>query len=161
MRTKSRSLLLSRILVWMFIAVLVLGFILLPSLLHSLYESDVPGRSGEASDAYRAPQIVAHFILCLRLCVLPSLLALLCLHRLLGNINKDSVFINGNVKLIRIVSWCCFAVTIILIYLGIRCRYDSAFIMACLMAFIGLISRVVKNVFAQAIIIKVENDLIV
>ena len=51
---------------------------------------------------------------------------------------------------------CCFAASLIFIYFGFI-RYFALFIVVAA-AFFGLILRVVKNVFEQAIEIREEND---
>ncbi len=85
-----------------------------------------------------------------------SLALLFCLNRLLSNIRKGSVFITDNVKLLRSISWCCFVVSVILLFSGF---YYILFLFGAVAAgFFGLILRVVKNVIEQAVIIKTEND---
>ena len=89
-------------------------------------------------------------------CCLPAMLALLNLDRLLANIRKDFVFTENNVRHLRVISWCCFAVALVLAISGF---YYILFLMvAVAAAFFGLILRVVKNVIEQAMIIKNEND---
>ena len=86
----------------------------------------------------------------------PALIALVCLDRLLNNIKGERIFINTNVKYLRKISWCCFGVAGILLFAG---YYYLLFILvAFIVAFMGLILRVVKNVIEQAIILKDEND---
>ena len=100
--------------------------------------------------------IVTSLLVTLYFCAAFGLLALLCLDRLLSNIKKNQVFIKGNVKYLRILSWCCFAVSIILFFSGF---YYLLFLMIAVAAgFFGLILRVVKNVIEQAVVIKNEND---
>ncbi len=86
-----------------------------------------------------------------------ALLSELCLHNLLVNIKKDAVFVPENVKYMRYISWCCFAVAIIYFVLGFRILL--AFAIAAAAALFGLILRVIKNVFTEAVEIKSENDL--
>lgn len=83
-----------------------------------------------------------------------ALLALL--YRLLHNIGADVVFVLQNVTFLRYISWCCFAggavgLVSALYYLP----WGLVGLAAC---FAGLILRVLKNVFAQAVEIKTEND---
>lgn len=92
--------------------------------------------------------------------------ALVCIDKLLMNIKKEIVFDAKNVKLLRIISWCCFyaaaacfaSFTIIAIVenyiLG-----TALLLIGAGAVFMGLILRVIKNVFEHAIIIKDENDL--
>lgn len=86
----------------------------------------------------------------------PAAGALLALKKLLGNISADQVFIDQNVGLLRRLSWYCFAAAIICLVSTLF--YPPFFILFSAAAFIGLVLRVVKNVFAQAIVLKNEND---
>lgn len=89
-------------------------------------------------------------------CCVPAMGSLISLDRLLANIRNNNVFIEKNVKHLRVISWCCFAVSFILAVSGF---YYILFLMiAAAAAFFGLILRVVKNVIEQAMIIKNEND---
>lgn len=90
------------------------------------------------------------------LCAAPALVVLALLDRLLLNIRRQKVFVPQNVKLLRVISWACIAVG--LAAFGGGFSYASFFIVAAVAAFCGLIVRVVKNVFDQAIEIKTEND---
>jgi hypothetical protein len=83
--------------------------------------------------------------------------ALVCLHILLSNIKKEKVFIAGNVKLLRTISWCCFAAAFVMVFAAKY--YLLLGLTAVAIAFIGLILRVVKNVIEEAVRIKTENDL--
>lgn len=81
---------------------------------------------------------------------------LLLLYRLLHNIGLGQVFVPSNVALMRYLSWGCFAggavgLVSALYYLP----WGLVGLAAC---FVGLILRVVKNVFAQAVELKNEND---
>jgi hypothetical protein len=96
------------------------------------------------------------FMAILYFCCIPAMAALICLHILLGNIKKEKVFIMGNVKLLRVISWCCFAAAFIMVF---ALYYYFLFgLMAVAFGFIGLIVRVVKNVIEEAVHIKAEND---
>jgi chromate transport protein ChrA len=80
----------------------------------------------------------------------------LSLHRLLGNIRGGIVFARENVKELRRTSWCCFGVCAI-------CLLSTAYYMPFLLisvaaGFVGLIVRIVKNTFEQAIAMKEELD---
>ncbi len=93
-------------------------------------------------------------------CCVPALAALFCLDRLLANIKKKEVFIPRNVRFLRWISWCCFAVSIILFVAAFSTPPTFFFfIVAVAAGFFGLILRVVKNVIEQAMILKDENDL--
>ncbi|AHF09236.1 MULTISPECIES: DUF2975 domain-containing protein [Dehalobacter] len=102
------------------------------------------------------PEIIHSLLLTVYACVLPGMLSLICLGRLLSNIRREEVFIEKNVKLLRVLSWCSFVVSAILFISGFY--YILFVIIAVCAAFLGLILRVIKNVFEQAIVIKREND---
>ena len=85
--------------------------------------------------------------------------ALWMLWRLLGNLRAAQVFVDGNVRLLRGVSWCCVGVG--LSCLGCGLWYAPLLIPAAAAAFMALIVRIVKNVFQQAISMKSELDLTV
>ena len=87
---------------------------------------------------------------------IPAMAALVCLHMLLSNIKNEKVFITRNVKLLRIISWCCFSAAA---FLAFAVRYYLFFgFVSVALAFVGLILRVVKNVIEQAVLLKDEND---
>ena len=86
----------------------------------------------------------------------PAAVVLFCLHRLLRNISEEEVFIQENVRSLRIMSWCLMAAA--LVYL-VGSLFDwYLVVLAAAAAFVGLILRVVKNVFAQAVELKNEKD---
>lgn len=92
--------------------------------------------------------------------------ALICIDKLLINIKKDIVFDSKNVKLLRIISWSCFYAAIVciiafaLILITFTCGVGLGLvILAAGAGFMGLVVRVVKNIFEAAIKIKDENDL--
>jgi hypothetical protein len=91
-------------------------------------------------------------------CALCALIALFMIGRLLGNIGRERVFIPENVRLVRYVSWFCFIIAGVYAASG---GYSFGILFVALMGFIGLILRVVKNVLAQAVELKDENDLTV
>ncbi len=92
----------------------------------------------------------------LLLCGTRPISASVCLHRLLRNLRRERVFEQENVTLLRAISWLCIAVGVVTLVSGFY--YTSFFLVAAAAAFCGLIVRVVKNVFEQAIEIKTEND---
>lgn len=95
-------------------------------------------------------------IITLYLAAAAALVIVTALDRLLSNIRHDKVFIPANVKILRLISYCCFAVSVIFIYFSFIRPFAWLVVIAA--AFFGLILRVIKNVFEQAIVIKEEND---
>lgn len=88
---------------------------------------------------------------------LPIATVLFSLLRLLNNIKKEKVFCKANVFYIRLISWCCFIEAIITLIAGaFYLPFMFIFIAA---SFIGIILRVIKNVFDKAVEIKTENEL--
>jgi len=102
------------------------------------------------------PYVIKPLLATIYACAVPGLIALFSLDRLLANIKKKDVFIEKNVKHLRLISWCSFAVSIILFVSGFY--YLLFILIAVAAAFFSLILRVVKNVIEQAVIIKNEND---
>lgn len=90
-------------------------------------------------------------------CAAPvAVTALICLDRLLKNIIEDKPFIKANVTLLRIISYCCFAGALVFVYFTTLKPFAVIIVIAC--AFMGLILRVIKNVFEHAVEIREEND---
>ncbi len=79
------------------------------------------------------------------------------LYRLLVNIEEEQVFVADNVHHLRAASWCCMAVA--LLCLGGAVFYLPMVMVAAAAAFMGLIVRIIKNVFQRAIGMKAELDL--
>ncbi|NLI93445.1 MAG: DUF2975 domain-containing protein [Peptococcaceae bacterium] len=104
----------------------------------------------------KTPEIIPSLLITVYACALPGLVSLICLDRLLANIRREEVFAEKNVKLLRALSWCSFVVSAILFISGFY--YILFVIIAVCAAFLGLILRVIKNVFERAILIKQEND---
>lgn len=78
------------------------------------------------------------------------------LFMLLQNISKNQVFLAQNVGFLRGISWCCMFGGLVAVASGIY--YFPWALVGLAALFIGLIVRVVKNVFAQALALKEEND---
>lgn len=87
---------------------------------------------------------------------LPAFFTLFELYKLLKNIEEDEVFIPENVAHLRHISWYCMVAAFICF--ASTFYYPSFLVLFIMSAFIGIILRVVKNVLAQAVKIKEEND---
>ncbi|HML38499.1 MAG TPA: DUF2975 domain-containing protein [Bacillota bacterium] len=111
---------------------------------------------GYAAYAGKNPNLIGPLLATIYAGTVPGLIALFSLDRLLANIKKKNVFIEKNVKYLRVISWCSFAVSAILFISGFY--YLLFLVVAVAAAFFGLILRVVKNVIEQAVAIKNEND---
>lgn len=145
MWNSSKSVVLSSICTKLVIALVILFAFVAPSMVGSYLDYTTKNAS-----------LVTPLLVTIYFCCVPALVALFCLDRLLANIKKNLIFIDRNVRYLRLISWCCFAVSIILVFSGF---YYILFLMvAVAAAFFGLILRVVKNVIEQAVILKNEND---
>ncbi len=86
----------------------------------------------------------------------PGLVCCMSLLKLLFNIKKEEIFVLKNVKILQLLSYCCIFVGIEYIVFGRK--YISMLFFAFAALFIGLILRVIKNVFDKAIELREEND---
>lgn len=143
---KDKSVMLSKCCVVFFLIVLVAVCVGAPWLFGTLIRLRVQDLSGK----------LGLFLASTYTAAVPAAVALGALWRLLHNISGGAVFIPQNVSILRLLSWCCIAA-------GLICLCSALYYMPFLMisaaaAFVGLILRVVKNVFAEAVRIKDEND---
>ncbi len=90
-------------------------------------------------------------------CCIPAACTLASIIKLLVNLKRDKVFVWQNVTLLRVLSWCCFAVVPITFAAGFY--FFSLYFISVAAAFVALILRVLKNVMAAATQIKMENEL--
>jgi hypothetical protein len=146
MWNKDKSVILSSVCTRLVIAVVAAAAIALPFLYKGGFflERSLP----QDMAAYLLPILYAACI--------PAFIALILLDRLLANIRRGNVFTPANVRILRVLSWICFAAAAIL-FGGGFVSYVFA-LTGAMAAFIGLILRVVKNVFAAAVALKDEND---
>lgn len=101
--------------------------------------------------------MVTLFASCYYPCAVFAYVTLYSLLKMLFNIKQDKIFIRANVKYLRRISWCCFAVALITLVGGVL--YIPFGVVAVAAAFMGLMLRVVKNVMQSAVEIRVENEL--
>lgn len=87
----------------------------------------------------------------------PVLAALCGLDKMLGNIRRGVVFAAVNVSCLRLVSWACFFAAVFLLVAA--CLQPVLLLAAGGIGFLGLFVRVIKNMLAEAIALKAENDL--
>lgn len=78
------------------------------------------------------------------------------LYRMIGRIGEEQIFSEENVRCLRLISWMCF--TVAAVCLVSTAYYVFFLIVAACAAFMGLLIRVIKNVFERAREIKEEND---
>ncbi len=143
-----KSLALSHVLVKAMLALIIIFAVALPFISQMYCDTLV----AETAEKIKIPLIVSLYI-----ATVPVFFAVLSLDRLLSNIKKDIVFDRTNVKYLRHISWCCYIAGAVFVFLGFY--IFLSFIIAIAAIFFGLIIRVVKNLFCEAVEIKSENDL--
>lgn len=98
----------------------------------------------------------SYFLVTIYTGCVPAAVLLISLYRLLCRIEAGQVFIRKNVECLRRISWSCFMGAVICAVSAFY--YIPWAFVAVAAAFMGLIVRVVKNVLAQAVALKDEND---
>ena len=148
--SRNTSVTISLVLTVIFFLVLIVclfimpGFVrlILPASLHSVMTGDTVLITA-----------VGYFVLAF------AMLADILLFRLLLLVRSCEVFTARSVALIRGVSWCAIAIS--LLFLLVVRYYLIALALAFTAVLLGLCLRVVKNVIEEATAIKAENDLTV
>ena len=147
MWSAKKSLAFSKICTVFFMALLAGGAICAAWIVRELVKSSV-----SAAAAGLTPFLITIYLGCI-----PAAILLICLYFLLRRIGAGDVFIAGNVKTLRYISWCCFAG-------GAICAASALYYVPWIAvgvaaAFMGLIVRVVKNVVAKAVSLQDDVDL--
>lgn len=88
--------------------------------------------------------------------LIPAATADISLWLLLKKVKRGEVFTDICVQYLRILSYCCFAEALIFGILGYY--YLLSFLLSFAALFMGIMLRVVKNCFEEAVCIKNEND---
>ena len=146
--TKDKSILLSRVCVLFFAALLLALDVGAPWLLQSMHS--LPALSGAG---------IAFLLFCIYAGSLCAWLCLWQLWRLLGTLREGRVFVKENVQRMRHVSWCCVGASLAALFAS-PC-YPPMLVVCAAAGFRALIVRIVKNAFQQAIAMKDELDLTV
>lgn len=141
-----KSLLLTRVCVWLSAVALVLLCVSAPWLFSWFIQKRL----------ILPPQSRDYFLVTTYTVAVPAAVALYMMNRLLANIRKEELFTEKNTRYLRGMSWCCLAAG--LIFLVSSFYYLPFFALCAAAVFMALILRVIKNVFAQAEEIKKEND---
>lgn len=139
-----RSIILSRICVIVFMLLLVLTAVLTPWFLKT-----------SIAKLYTSGSVTFFLVTIYSGCI-PAVFLLITLYRLLRRIEREAVFIADNVESLRHISWCCFLGAVISAVSAIY--YFPWMMVAVAAAFVGLIVRVVKNVFARAVSLQDDAD---
>lgn len=143
--SRDNSIVLSKVCILAFAGMAILSAIWLPAVLDGI----VRRRGWDMEERM-------YFIASFYSLMAPAAVALGYLYRLLVNIGRDEVFVDANVKCLRRISWACHLAAAICL---VSAFYYLPFAMlAAAAGFMGLILRVVKNVFAEAVSIKQEHD---
>ena len=100
---------------------------------------------------------VTSLMVALYISSVPGIISIISLLKLLFNIRRNEIFVKMNVTLLQILSYCCLFVGIEYIAICFR-RYIAMIFVGFAALFIGIILRVIKNVFDKAIEIREEND---
>lgn len=148
---KDKSIVLSRALLLLFAAALVLLD------LACLYACWSHRYLALRLNAFFSREKVLSFTACAWLCSVPGFWLLFSMNHMLKNMQSGSVFTPENVKLPRTVSYCRFAAALICMIFAMA-EIISLSAIAIAAGFVGLIVRIVKNVFEQAIAMKDELD---
>ena len=106
--------------------------------------------------SFQRDNVTVPLLITFYVCAAFRFVILFVLNKLIKNIGSEKVFIDENVKLLKILSYCCFAIAVVtLIFARFRIL---VFVITFAAAFIGLILRVIKNCFTEAIRLREEND---
>ena len=142
----SRSLVLSKICVVLFMVLLVVCAIFAPQLVTRLT------RISEM--AHLAGRML--FLITIYTGCIPAAALLVCLYRLLQRISAGEVFVGKNTAYLRYISWCCFVGAIICV--ASAYYYLPWLAIGIAAGFMGLVVRVVKNVIAKAVSLQDDVD---
>ena len=141
-----KSLLLSKICVVLFMALLISCAALAPRIVSRLILVSL-----QANIMGRTP-----FLITIYVGFIPAAGLLICLYLLLHRIGEGRVFVGENTTCLRQISWCCFAGAVICLASAIY--YVPWVAVGIAAAFMGLIVRVVKNVVAKAVSLQDDAD---
>ena len=93
-------------------------------------------------------------------CSLPLILLVLReVRRLLLRIRKDAVFVGENVRSLAVIRSCCMGIFAVCFVAG--CFFFPLLLVAAVLGFLRLMMQVLKQVMAQAVALREENDLTV
>ena len=143
MKRNKISLIATFIMTAMIIGIIAVAIVILPRLID--FFEEMRGYS-DCTDLMVALYISA----------IPGLICSLSLMKLLLNIKREEIFVGENIRILRVLSYCCIFVGAE--YLVFAHRYISMILISFAALFFGLVLRVIKNVFDKAIEIRVEND---
>ena len=146
MRKNNRSIILSLVLCYLFLVMLAILTVAAPIAV-----------SWYITYFGRPESLISVTLIAFYSSFIPAAVALVLLIKLLKNIQQDKIFTKGNTSLISNISICCFIVAVICFASGFF--YMPFFMISIAAWFMGIILRVIKNVFVAANEIKDENEL--
>ena len=89
-------------------------------------------------------------------CDVFAIISVVALNKLLSNISGNEVFIPQNTFCLRVISWSIVFAGLTFAFFSL---WKTEFLFASFFAmFLGLVMRVLKNVFEKAVELKSEND---
>ena len=135
----SKSLVLSKICVVLFMVLLLASAILAPRMVARLISMSLQAHI--AGSGLFLGTIYAGFV--------PAAALLAWLYVFLHRIGSGRVFVRENTACLRYISWCCFLGAAICLASGLY--YVPWFAIGVSAAFMGIVVRVIKNVFAKAV----------
>ena len=145
MTKEKRSIVITSVLIKVAIFLCTVALFLMP------YAAKMYEQISFQRDNVTVPLLITFYV-----CAAFGFVILFVLNKLIKNIGSEKVFIDENVKLLKILSYCCFAIAVVtLIFARFRIL---VFVITFAAAFIGLILRVIKNCFTEAIRLREEND---
>jgi len=147
MWTETKSLTLSKAFVALFMLLIIACAVLAPRIVNMLMHLSL--------SAHKAGKTL-FFITIYTGCAAAAAL-LMYLYILLHKIGEGCVFIPENTACLRNISWCCFIGAAICLASGLY--YIPWYAIGVAASFMGLIVRIVKNVFAKAVSLQDEAEL--
>lgn len=145
MQTKSISISLSKLIIVITALFIVIAIPFIPTFLNSYINT-----------IQLKPMILNSLMITFYITIPAALILLGSLYILLIHISRSDVFVDTNVQLLKVSSYCCFFAAIV--YLFFARLYLFALLISIVIFLGGLILRVMQNVLIQAILIKTEND---
>lgn len=147
MWTKSKSVVLSSVLVKVVFVAMIAALFFVPKFVHWYDKSLVGQPLFIWICAFMYAMMTVGFF------------ALFTLNTLLTNIKRGDVFIHRNVTCLRVLAYYCLAAGGLFFAIGFY--RPTLFIVAFAAVFLSLILRVVKNVFEAAVALREENDTVI
>lgn len=147
----NKSIKLSLVVCFAVIVLLVAGAFTMPFLLNLYFGDFMAAADHVVMLKYKS------VLICFYGCLLPAFVALGALIKMLFAIKREEIFTDANIKRLRVLSWCCFAVALVTVVGGIF--YIPLLAISIAAGFMGLILRIVKNVICSAKILREENEL--